>query len=233
MRVNFDVILTVTVYIYVFFIIGLVYLLRGRLSLSSKATRNIIHILAGDAILSLPWFSSWWYPFTLPLGLAFIVGLGLTIGDGAFRGLMVGESGYSRLHAFGPLYYVISIGLLVPLTWGSKPVGMAAVMIMAWGDGAAAALAPRIRNRHRYPFSDKSVEGSLIMLLFASLGSLLAWMVAAYTGAILVEPFKAIITALAGAAVGTIVEALSIGPLKPFDNFTVPLISALAMGTML
>jgi dolichol kinase len=71
------------------------------------------------------------------------------------------------------------------------------------------------------------------MLLFASLGSLLAWMVAAYTGAILMEPFKAIITALAGAAVGTIVEALSIGPLKPFDNFTVPLISALAMGTML
>ncbi|MEM2122685.1 MAG: hypothetical protein QXE79_03515 [Candidatus Bathyarchaeia archaeon] len=232
MGFNVDAALVAIIYIYVFSLIALAYLLRGKLDLSSKATRHMIHIFAGDSILSLPLFSSWWYPFMLPLGLSFMVGLGLVRGE-AFRRLMVEGTEYSRLHIFGPLYYVISIGLLVPLTWNFKPVGMAAVMIMAWGDGAAAALAPRIHNRHRYPLSDKSIEGSLIMLLFASLGSLLAWMIAVYTDAIVVEPFKALIIALFGSAVGTIVEALSIGPLKPFDNFTVPLISASAMWIMI
>ncbi|MGC8849400.1 MAG: diacylglycerol/polyprenol kinase family protein [Candidatus Bathyarchaeia archaeon] len=232
MGFSVDAALVAIIYLYVFSLIALVHFLRSKLGLSSKATRHAIHIFAGDSILSLPLFSSWWYPFTLPLGLSFMVGLGLMRG-GAFRGLMVEESEYSRLHVFGPLYYVISTGLLVPLTWGFKPVGMAAVMIMAWGDGAAAALAPRIQSRHRYPFSDKSMEGSLIMLLFAFLGSILAWMVAAYAGATPMEPYKILRIAFAGAAAGTIVEALSIGPLKPFDNFTVPLISALTMRAML
>ncbi|MBS7645729.1 MAG: hypothetical protein QXR65_08350 [Candidatus Bathyarchaeia archaeon] len=232
MGFNVDAALVAIIYLYVVSLIALAYFLRSKRGLSSKTTRHMIHIFAGDSILSLPLFSSWWYPFTLPLGLSFMVGLGLARG-GALRRLMVEESGYSRLHVFGPLYYVISIGLLVPLTWDLKPVGMAAVMIMAWGDGAAAALAPRIRNRHKYPFSDKSVEGSLIMLLSAFLGSLLAWVVAAYAGATLMEPPRFLMVAFAGAAAGTVVEALSIGPLKPFDNFTVPLISALTMGAML
>lgn len=233
MRLNIDIVLVAVIYVYVFSIIMLAYFLKDKFGLSPKSTRHIIHVFAGDSILTLPLFSSWWYPFMLPLGLAFIVGLGLTRRDGMFRGVMVEESGYSRLHTFGPLYYVISIGLLVPLTWNIKPVGMAAVMIMAWGDGAAAALAPKIPNRHRYPFSNKTVEGSLIMLLSALLGSVLAWIIGIYTGTTLIGSFKALTIALIGAIIGTVAEALSIGPLKPFDNFTVPLVSALAMGAML
>ncbi len=224
-----DIILVIGVYVYVFAVIAAATALQRKLKLHPRATRQMIHIFAGDAMLVLPLFSAWWYPFLLPLGLAIVVALGLTTRGSAFRRVMVDESGHSKLHALGPLYYVISIGALVPLTWGVKAVGVATVMVMAWGDGAAAALAPRIQGRHRYPFGDRSLEGSLIMLLFAFLGAALAWTLGSLTGAPPVPLVKGLGLALAGAAVGTVAEAFSVGALKPFDNFTVPLASALAM----
>ncbi len=195
-------------------------------------TRNIIHIFAGNSILLLPLFSTWWYPFTIPLCLAFIVGLGLIFKVGEFHNVMIDTSYYSYLHALGPMYYIISIGLLVPLTWNFKTVGMAAVLIMAWGDGSAATLASKIKHRHKFPFSDKTVEGSLIMFLSSILGICIAYLVSSLTGSFQIRFMHALTFTLTGALVGTVTEALSIGPLKPFDNFTVPLLSALALSLL-
>ncbi|MEM3079939.1 MAG: hypothetical protein QXF21_06460 [Thermoproteota archaeon] len=223
-----DVALVILVYCFVFTVLGLSKLLVDRYGYSPRLTRHAIHLFAGPTILLLPCFSSWVYPFTLPLGMTAILALGLAK-PSALRKVMVDESGYSSLHALGPLYYTLSILILVPLTWGVKAVGMAAVMIMAWGDGAASTLTARLQRRHRYPFSEKTVEGSLIMFLFGLVGAIAAWAIGVHAGSpplSLLEGFK---LAMAGAAVGTVVEALTVGWAKPFDNLTVPLSSALAM----
>lgn len=142
---------------------------------------------------------------------------------------MVEEGEYSRLHALGPIYYALSILILVPLTWDLKAVGMAAIMIMAWGDGAASAIAPKLKKLHKYPFGDKTVEGSLIMFLFGFLGAGIAWTIGVAAGSPPVLKTVGLGIALVGATVGTLVEAVTVGWAKPFDNLTVPFSSALAM----
>lgn len=226
-----DVGLVLCVYGFVFAVLALSKLLVDRYGYSPRLTRHAIHLFAGPTILLLPCFSSWVYPFTLPLGMTVILTLGL-LRPSALRRVMVDESGYSSLHALGPLYYTLSILVLVPLTWGLKAVGMAAVMIMAWGDGAASTLTSKLHRRHRYPFSEKTVEGSLIMFLFGLVGASAAWIIGAHTGSPPISPITGFKLALAGATVGTMAEAITVGWAKPFDNLTVPFSSALAMALL-
>jgi len=217
------------VYVYVFALIAVAELARRKYSLESTFTRHVIHLFAGASILILPLCSEWYYPFLLPVGLGLLVGLALTFAKSSFiTTSMVDQREHTRAHAYGPLYYIISIGLLVWLGWGRRDLAMASVMIMAWGDGAASTLAPLIKNRHKYSFSEKSVEGSIVMLIGGFLGALVALLVYSWLSAPL--PFTHILTtALVGSVVGTVVEALTVGPLQPFDNFTVPLAAFVAM----
>lgn len=226
-----DVPLVVCVYGYVFAVLAFSKLLVERYDYPPRLTRHAIHLFAGPTILLLPCFSSWVYPFTLPLGITFILALGLAR-PSALRKVMVDEFSYSSLHALGPLYYALSILILVPLTWGVKAVGMAAVMVMAWGDGAASTLTSRLQRRHRYPFSEKTVEGSLLMFLFGLAGASAAWAIGVHAGSPPISMLDGFKLAVAGAAVGAVVEAVTVGWAKPFDNLTVPLSSALAMALL-
>ena len=223
-----DLMLIVSVYVYVVAVLTFSKFLIDRYEFSPHLTRNMIHLCAGPTMFLLPFFSAWIYPFTIPLGIVLILGLGL-VWQGRLRGMMVEEIEYSRLHALGPIYYALSILILVPLTWDLKAVGMAAVMIMAWGDGAASALAPKLKELHKYPFGDKTVEGSLMMFLFGFLGAGVAWTIGVAAGSPPVSITVGLGIALVGAAVGTLVEAVTVGRAKPFDNLTVPFSSALAM----
>ncbi len=226
----FDVFLVLFVYVILFAIIRILYLLQKRLHLSSITTRNIIHITSGNTMLLLPFFSHWFYPFFIPLGMAILVGTRLLLNsEGTIRNLMVDENRYSKLHSLGPLYYIIMIGVLVPLTWQIKYVGMASILILAWGDGTASLVSQKIKNRHQYPWGDKSLEGSVIMLIFGFLGALVGLtvgMIGAYNS---INGIKIANIAIFGAIVATIVEAFSEGHFKPFDNITVPTFSALAI----
>ena len=228
-----DIFMVIVAYLIVLMIIGIAKFVRSKYQLSPIMSRHIIHLFCGNAMLMLPFFSEWFYPFLIPLGMAILIGIGLTAKtDGGIRGLMVDDSQYSKLHAFGPLYYIISIGILVPLTWNRMAVGMAAVMIMAWGDGTASLIAPRIRGRHKYPWGDKSLEGSLLVLFFGFIGALIALTIGNITGISSIPLTKVIIMSFLGSLIGSLAEGASIGPLKPFDNFTVPILSALAMYLM-
>jgi phytol kinase len=142
---------------------------------------------------------------------------------------MVDEKRYSRLHAYGPVFYIISIGVLLLSLWSQKPIVMAATMVMAWGDGAASAITPSLKKRHVYPISDKSLEGSTMMFVFAFLGALLSYMVAMWTGIISTNLSSIILLSVIGAFVGTVAEALTLGPIRAFDNFTVPFTCAAAL----
>ena len=211
-------------------IIGISEFLRKRLNLGAYTTRRAIHLLAGDIILLIPFFSSVIYPLLIPIGLGLMTALSFATRKGSFiTQTMVDEKRYSRLHAYGPVFYIISIGVLLLSLWSQKPIVMAATMVMAWGDGAASAITPSLKKRHVYPISDKSLEGSTMMFVFAFLGALLSYMVAMWTGIISTNLSSIILLSVIGAFVGTVAEALTLGPIRAFDNFTVPFTCAAAL----
>ena len=225
----FDVGLVLLVYIIVLLIIIISEYFRKKFQLNSKVTRHAIHLFAGDNMLLLPLFSAIIYPLTIPIGLAFLLLYSFHRRKKSMmsRTMIVDE--YDKYHAYGPLYYVLSIMILLIVAWDFRHIAMAAVMIMAWGDGAASVLGPRFKNRHTYPNSSKSLEGSIAMFFFAMLGASLAMMIAQQSGLITSSITVLLVVSFIGALIGTISEACSIGPLKPFDNFIVPLSAAAVM----
>ncbi len=226
----FDLGLVAVVYVFVILVIGVSELLRKRLNLGTYTTRRAIHLLAGDAILLLPFFSNVVYPLLLPIGMGLMTGLAFARRkESFFTQTMVDEERYSRLHAYGPVFYIISIGVLLLALWSQKPMVMAATMVMAWGDGAASAITPSLRKRHLYPFSDKSLEGSIMMLIFATTGALFSYFVTTLTGVMSVSLGSVFTLSVLGALVGTVAEALTLGPIRAFDNFTVPFTCAAAL----
>lgn len=226
----FDLGLVVAVYVFVIVVIAVSELLRRQLSLGAYTTRRAIHLLAGDAILSIPFFSNVIYPLLLPVGMGLMTGLSFATRKQSFlTQTMVDETRYSRLHAYGPVFYIMSIGVLLLAFWSQKPIVMAATMIMAWGDGAASAITPSLKKRHLYAFSDKSLEGSTMMFIFAFLGALFSYFVATYAGIVSASLSSVAFLCVLGALVGTVAEALTLGPIRAFDNFTVPFASAAAL----
>jgi len=224
-----DVLLVLLIYVIVLLIIAISEFARVKLKLKPIITRHAIHLLAGDNMLLLPFFSALYYPFTIPLGLALLTLYSFRRPRRDFMSRTMINDEYDRLHAYGPLYYIISIGILLVTLWDLRHIAMAAVMIMAWGDGSASLLGPRFKHRHVYPNSTKSVEGSLVMVIFSTLGAFLAIIISLQTGIISTSMINLMIVSLTGAVVGTLVEACTTGPLRPFDNFTVPLSAAAAM----
>jgi phytol kinase len=226
----FDLGLAALVFILVILFIGAVELLRKRLNLGTYTTRRAIHLFAGDSILFVPFFSSVGYPLLLPIGMGVVTALSFALSKQSFLAQsMVDEKRYSRLHAYGPVFYIISIAVLLLAFWSQRPIIMAATMVMAWGDGSASAITPSLKKRHLYPFSDKSIEGSTMMFIFAFLGALVAYSLALSTGIVSANLVSVLGLCLLGAFVGTVAEALTIGPIRAFDNFTVPFACAIAL----
>ena len=226
----FDLALVVAVYVLVILIIGISELLRKKLSLGAYTTRRAIHLLSGDIILLIPFFSSVVYPLLIPIGLGLMITLSFALRKGSFMTqTMIDEKRYSKLHAYGPVFYIISVGILLLLLWSQKPIVMASTMVMAWGDGAASAITPSLKKRHVYPISDKSLEGSSMMFVFAFMGALLSYLVAMWTGITSASLSSIILLSVIGAFAGTVAEALTLGPIRAFDNFTVPFTCAAAL----
>ncbi len=102
-----------------------------------------------------------------------------------------------------------------------EPVAAAALAMLMVGDGAAAVVGRRF-GRRRYPFSEKSVEGSVAFFV---------------TGLLAAVPFGALPaegiglgTLVLGAATAALVEAL---PVPVNDNLRVPLVAGAVMALAL
>jgi phytol kinase len=225
-----DLGLVVLVFVLVILFIGTVEVLRRKLNLGAYTTRRAIHLFAGDSILFVPFFSGVIYPLLLPIGMGVITALSFALRKQSFlTQSMIDENRYSKLHAYGPVFYIISIGVLLLSLWSQRPIIMAATMVMAWGDGAASAITPSLKKRHLYRFSDKSFEGSAMMFIFAFLGALVAYTLALYTGIMSASLISVLGLSVLGASVGAVAEALTVGPIRAFDNFTVPFACAIAL----
>ena len=120
----------------------------------------------------------------------------------------------SELQEFNtaPIFHALGIALSL-LVFPTK-IGYAAIAVLTLGDSSASIVGKRF-GRTKIPINrGKSVEGSIIGLVFAFLGALL-----------FVDP----ITALIGAVVGILIEAL---PLPLDDNLLIPLIAGLSMSLL-
>ena len=117
----------------------------------------------------------------------------------------------SELYEFNTAPIFHALGIALSLLLFPTRIGYAAIAVLALGDSSASLLGKRF-GRNRIPFNrGKSVEGSIIGLIIAFLGALL-----------FVDP----ITALVGAAVGILIEAL---PLPLDDNLLIPLAAGVSM----
>jgi dolichol kinase len=101
--------------------------------------------------------------------------------------------------------------LLVLIIFRDVVVASAAIIILAFGDSFSTLAGKKI-GRHRIIYNrEKSVEGSIVGVVFA------------FAGALLFVPAK---LAVLGAVVGMLAESL---PLKVDDNISIPLFSGLIM----
>jgi phytol kinase len=225
----FDLTLVIVIYFYILLLILGSREIGKRMNLGTSFTRRVIHLFAGDAFLLMPFFSSPWYPALLPIGLALIVAYSFKYQKESPITKSMVEEDDTALHAYGPLYYIISILILVFAFWDQKPIAMSSVMVMAWGDGTASLIPKRLKKIHIQPFSDKSYEGSAAMFAFGFIGSVLAFTLSSLLGVSLLTLHEILLYSASAAVIGTAVEAFTLGPLRSFDNFTVPLLTALAL----
>ncbi|NNF59082.1 MAG: phosphatidate cytidylyltransferase [Rhodothermaceae bacterium] len=117
----------------------------------------------------------------------------------------------------GAVWMCLSAALCAALF--REPIAAAALAMLMVGDGAAAVIGRRY-GRHRYPFSSKSLEGSLAFFLTAALIALPLVLLP------LPHPPLTPLQLSVGALVATIVEAL---PLPVNDNLRAPLFAGLVM----
>jgi hypothetical protein len=98
-----DVALIVVVYAIVLLVIGISEYARKRFNLRATTTRHAIHLLAGDNMLLLPFFSALYYPLLIPFGLALLTIYSfLHRRTGIMSRTMIDDE-YDRLHKYGPL----------------------------------------------------------------------------------------------------------------------------------
>lgn len=151
---------------------------------------------------------------------------------------MARKEDYTHGYLMGPLIYILAVMFCV----GFYPAYIAAASfsIMAFGDGFATIIGRNL-GKHKYPHSDKTVEGSLGFLVFGFLVTVLILVV--LTRLVSFEGLDASVwnlakIALMGAVWGTLVETLSfekyrrggiVGRALVDDNFFVPVVAGLVM----
>lgn len=212
-----DLLMLVAAYLYLFATLGATEWLRRQQGYSVDFTRKVVHIVAGMTVFFLPVFQNRWIALIPPVSFIFINAL--SYWKGTFQAMETGEQ-----WRLGTIYFPIAFSALTWWLWETKPLLVASLMPMTWGDALAAVIGRRWgRRKFRVPGGHRTLEGSLTFLF-------VAWVVTALPLAFLAgTPFpgrQAIPAALAVAAVAAAVEAVSPWGI---DNLTVPAISALAL----
>jgi phytol kinase len=212
-------------YFYVIAIIALTGKINYRLPKS--LSRKFLHIMIGNLIFIIPFFSFNVFPVNFPFFVAapFIVLTFLVSKASPIKSISNRMPGLADVtgggHGFGLVLYAVSYTILA-LLFSTNPYVIAAGIIpMAFGDAAASLVGQKF-GRHQYDlFSKKSLEGSTAMFTVCFLSLLLSLLFFSYLYPISTP--KCVLAALGVAAVATACEALT--P-KGLDNLTVPLLSA-------
>jgi phytol kinase len=205
--------------------------------IESRLSRKLIHILTGPLFvlcwLLFPTPDLWYYrwlaalvPLLFTVQFA-LIGLGMVKDEASVKAMS--RTGDRREILRGPLFYGIIFVVMTLVYWKDSPIGMIAVMLMCGGDGLADILGRGIKSPKLPWNKDKSVAGSLGMLLGGWILTAFILFVFVFKG-VFAGPFASYlmpVTIIALAA--TLVESL---PIKDVDNITVTL-AAVALGYLL
>lgn len=198
--------------------LGLAEWLHRQRGWSPGATRKLIHITAGCSIFVILGL------FDHP-SFGIIPFAGFIFFNYWFRRRRTFKGMDSAQASYGTVYFALSITILLAWLWrrsasDRSALAAAAIMIMTWGDAAAALIGQRLgQRRDRIWGQSRTLEGSATMLavsLVASTSTLSLY------GDVAVRP--ALAWSLTAAVVATMVEGFS--P-QGLDNLTVPLVTGL------
>jgi phytol kinase len=215
-----DIIALIVSFIYVFAMIGVAEGLRKWRGLSVDFTRKFIHIAVGMwAYGTVLLFKMRTFAIIPPL--AFVAINAFSYWRGTFKAMETGERGN-----LGTIYFPLSFTAIVWLLWDQRPLVVASLMPMTWGDALAAVIGQRFgKRRYTVLGSTRSLEGSAVMFLAAWV-AVFAPLVLFGAAAPVTALWVSVVTALGAAAV----EAVSPWGI---DNLTVPAVSAVILALLL
>jgi phytol kinase len=201
--------------------------------IESRLSRKLIHILTGPLYvvcwLLFPSPDLWWYrwlaalvPLLFTVQFA-LIGLGIVKDEASVKAMS--RSGDHREILRGPLFYGIIFVLMTLLFWKDSPIGMIAVMLMCGGDGLADIMGRGIKSAKLPWNKDKSVAGSLGMLIGGWVLTMLILLIYVLAHASRFGPLGVyLIPVTIIAVVATLVESL---PFRDIDNITITLVAVL------
>jgi dolichol kinase len=215
-------------YLYVLFVIAVSGKLESSQYASSKVSRKFLHMMIGNILFVIPFFTFNSFPMNFPffVALPFVLVTFLATRYSPLKGmgskLRLGEI-TNQGDEFGLVFYAISFTTLA-FFFANKPYVIAAgILPMAYGDASASLFGEKFGNRRFHVFAVKSFEGSLAMFCTSFLSIVIGLL---YFSAFYSLNLEALLIAGVGTAlVATMVEAIT--PFG-FDNLSVPLLSALS-----
>ena len=177
-----NLVVTALTFVYVFGLVALLNLGVTKFGIPQDISRKITHIGAGSVIGFLPLYSDLGWSKYLNVTI-FVVWIALLVQKGLFANpedeavKTMTRTGDKRELLKGPLYFVIVATICGTLLYKSFP-GIVAMASLGWGDGVAPIIGFRY-GRWKYKiFSDKSVEGSISMFIFAFAASVFfVWLI--------------------------------------------------------
>ena len=236
-----DVIVYFIAVIYAATILTIADIARKKRSLSSEVTRRMVHLFAGAAIWTVPYYPHPWVATLVALTFVALLALANTERFSGFFAAMARPEDLENNSVRGPFWYAVSITTLTAIfTFTGYEelyfVAAAAIHIMMFGDGMSAPIGMKYGQKTTMVVfgSNRSVPGSLAVFVFGFFGAILAfWWFGIYSMASPVFViagnilwFQMIALALIGAITATFVELVS--P-KGTDNITLPLITCLVL----
>jgi len=210
-------------YLYVVFMILFSGAVRRVGIISPRTSRKFLHAMIGNLPLIMPYFTEAIYPF-LVAG-PFIVVTFLATPYSPFQNFLDRLGNLGELtevgHTTGPLMYAISYTVLAYIYGASPYIVAAGVFPMAYGDSSAALIGMKYGTTKFKVFEEKSVQGSIGMLL----GSLLSLTLGMsyFSGIYGFTLASQLVPIIAVSLVSTIIEAVC--P-KGLDNIFVPILGA-------
>jgi len=234
-----DIVVFFIAVIYAVIILTIADVGRRKMNLHSDFTRKIIHLFAGAAVWTVPYYPHPWVATFVALLFVMMLGMANTERFGRFFAAMARPEDLDHGSVRGPFWYAVSITVLTAIFTFTGNAGIyfiagGAIQIMMFGDGMSAPIGMKYGANHTKVIfgSNRSIQGCLALFVFGFLGALLAfWWFGIFSLAVPIFTPGAgyvnmILLAFIGALTATIVELIS--P-KGTDNVTLPMISCLVM----
>jgi len=234
-----DIIVFFIAVIYAVVILTIADVGRRKMNLSPDISRKIVHLFAGAAIWTVPFYPHPWVASIVALLFVVMLAMANTERFGRFFEAMARPEDLEHGSVRGPFWYAVSILILTVIFTFTGNAGIffvagGAIQIMMFGDGMSAPIGMKYGANHtRVIFGSKrSLQGSLALFVFGFIGAVLAfWWFGIFSLAIpIFTPgtgyVNLVLLAFIGALTATLVELVS--P-KGTDNISLPLISCVVM----